>query len=268
MFEKLEAYKQYLINMNLSDTYYVYLKILFKYMQENNIKWEELNKDNFTTFIKAHNYSYSATNIHVKAGRNFCKYLGQTDSVFFHIPLLREPQKIPKYITKEELDSAIRNIVTYNSRLSMLKVNALLSLLFYSALSKKELVDLKRKDFDFEEKIVKSYRTKTKTETIHYYPEEVRDKIKRYFESEPEVKNAFNTDISGIDYLFGVISKYLGRKISPHQARHGGARYMHDNGLSLANIQLILGHRNITTTLRYVQADEKGARIEYRKKIG
>lgn len=51
----------------------------------------------------------------------------------------------------------------------------------------------------------------------------------------------------------------LNKKINIHQLRHSRATYLYEiEKQSLANIQKLLGHASIETTMRYIQVDLKG----------
>jgi integrase/recombinase XerD len=46
------------------------------------------------------------------------------------------------------------------------------------------------------------------------------------------------------------------KKITVHSLRHSFATHLHEQGLSLRNIQALLGHRSPTTTALYAQLTE------------
>jgi len=117
--------------------------------------------------------------------------------------------------------------------------------------------------------LVKIYASKTKEEKIIPFPEKIRDKINQYFQSEPEENNAFNLNKGNLEYLFrAVISKHLGKKLSPHNIRHGSAKYILNRGVPITVLQKLLGHKSIQTTLIYAEADKEEIERNYRQKIG
>ena len=53
--------------------------------------------------------------------------------------------------------------------------------------------------------------------------------------------------------LTGINKNVLGRThVSPHALRRTGAKLLHDNGASLEDIQIILGHQSPATTKQYL----------------
>ena len=61
---------------------------------------------------------------------------------------------------------------------------------------------------------------------------------------------------SGISHIVARIGLRAGVEVSPHRFRHTCARAMLAAGLTLPEVQRILGHSNMTTTARYLSALE------------
>jgi site-specific recombinase XerD len=65
---------------------------------------------------------------------------------------------------------------------------------------------------------------------------------------------------SGVRYLLrkhlpDYKTPILGRRIHPHALRHAAAVHMLKSGVEFATISQLLGHANVTTTMRYARAD-------------
>jgi site-specific recombinase XerD len=268
MREKLEQYKQYLINIHRSLVYYNFLNPFFKYLEKEQLEFSTLTKDQLAYYFKYTKYSPNAINNLIKACRNFCQYANIDNHPCFEIPLVKVVRKIIEYMTLEDIEKSIKYVATYSKRFNSDKVACLLYFMFYTGVRKSEIVNLKRAKFDLENCTVLIYEEKTKQEKIIPYPFSINDKLKAYFKSEPEELNAFNIKSKQIDYLFhNVISKYLGKKVKPHLTRHGCARYLQEQGIPPTVVQKILGHQNLATTLIYMTPDQRMIEESYRKKI-
>jgi len=67
--------------------------------------------------------------------------------------------------------------------------------------------------------------------------------------------------------LAGLVQKYeaMVRSFSPHSLRHAFATHRYDVGMDLYVLMKLLGHRNLETTLIYVETSMRHARKQYRK---
>jgi integrase/recombinase XerD len=263
----LQNYKQYLLSLQKSLVYYNFLKPLFEYLINNKMEFEHITKDEFVNYFAMKKYKSNSINNVIKSCRNYCQYKNIKNHPCFEIKLLKTEQKIPNYLMIEDLKKAIRYIATYNTRLNSDKVVAILYTLFFCGLRKSELILLKRENFDFENCRVRVYQKKTKEEIIVPIIPEAKEPIMRYFNLETEEENAFNVTQAHIDYLFRVISKHLGKHITPHCARHGIGRLLDERGVPISFIQQFFGHKDIRTTMRYVTPTKEAVEKEYREKM-
>lgn len=266
---KLEEYKIYLSNIKMSNIYFNYMKLIFEYLDSNNIKFETITKEQIAQYFSDKKYDINSINLVIKAGRHYCKFIDMHVNAFQEIHLLKPAKKVRQYITLEELQLGIKYMATYNRRLDIKKFELVLYFLFYTGIRKSELYLLKRDDFNLIDCVVKVYIPKTKEERILPFPEKLRDKMTIYFNSEKEEYNAFNLKPGNLEYLFReVLSKHIGKDLSPHSSRHGAGKYLANEGMPLTTIQKMFGHKSLTTTMIYLEADQKTIMSNYRQKIG
>lgn len=263
---KLEDFKVYLTNLQQSTAYYNYLKIFFEYLETNNIKFEEINKEQLATFFAK--YKATTVNLFINSGKQFCKFVGIEKHIFFEQKTLKTESRLKIYLTLDEIEKAVRQIATYNSRLNASKMEIILLTMFYLGLRKSELVGMKREDFDLVNSTVKVYEKKTKKEKRLPFPDKLLKKLIEFFNSEEETINAFNITEPELNYLFReVLSKHLGRQVSPHQARHGAGRFMAECGINPNVIQKMLGHKDIQTTMRYIEPSQADMERIYKERV-
>jgi integrase/recombinase XerD len=267
MTNKLNDYKTFLINTQKSTVYYNFLSPFFSYLDDKKIDFDTLTKEQIAQYFSDRKYKPNSANNLLKAGRDYCKFLNKETNPFTEIKLLKTEQLIPNYLMLDDMKKAIKYIATYNRRLNPDKVVAVLYTIFFCGLRKSELVLLKRKDFDFENCRVKTYKKKTKEEMLLPFIFEAKDPILKYFNLEPEETNAFNMTKAQIDYLFRVISKHVGKHITPHCAKHGIGRLLDERGVPISFIQQFFGHKDIRTTMRYVTPTKEEVEKKYREKM-
>jgi integrase/recombinase XerD len=266
---KLEAYKLYLINIHRALTYYNFLRPFFNYLEKENIDFMTMTKDQLANYFTIRKFSANSINNLIKAGKDFCRYLGLKEHICFEMKQLDVEKKLRNYLTEDDIKKAIKYIATYNGRLDVNKIECVLYFILFTTVRKSEILNLKREKFNFENNTVKIYEKKLKQEKNIPFPVKFSEQLQLYFKSEDENTNAFNITKSQVDYLFRiVIAKYLGKKVSPHMLRHGSAKYLLGQGIPITCLQKIMGHSNITTTLIYAEADEKEIERNYREKVG
>ena len=268
MNERLISYKSYLIGIHRSDNYFCKMRVLFSYLEKNNIQFVELTKEQLAEFFTQGNYKSKSINCFLDAGRDYCRFIQLEKSPFFEIKMLKVEQKLKNYITLDEINKAIKYIATEKSYEYSTKIQAILYFMIYTAIRKSALLLLKRSAFDLENNLVRVYEPKTKEEKIIPFPDNVKKKLINYFATEKEDINAFNIDEGTLNYLFkGILSKYIGRKVYPHLTRSGGITLMFEKGLPPNIIMQIAGHKDLKTTMIYARPTQKDIERIYRERI-
>jgi len=268
----LSDYLNYLKVLKFSKVYYNSLNVFFKeFIIPKGIEFENVTREDITEYLAIKEYSPNSLNTFVKAGRHIFKnFLRKEDNVFNSIKLVQVERKIPDYISEEQLkrgiDYALITVQRYNHR----KVMALLKFMFYSGLRKSEILNLKRNDFELEKNPIEikvRVPTKGKAERLVFIPYSLRVMMYQYFNSEVEKGNAFNLCSSSLDYIVRIFAEcFPDKNISAHTFRHSYAKDLIKNGMDVTIVSKLLGHKNIETTLIYVNPDEDMMREIYKVK--
>ena len=75
--------------------------------------------------------------------------------------------------------------------------------------------------------------------------------------------------ISGIEARLRKLGKKLGiLKVHPHKFRRTLATMAIDKGMPIEQLQQLLGHKKIDTTLQYAMVKQSNVKIAHRKYIG
>lgn len=176
-------------------------------------------------------------------------------------------KKIPKYITLNFLeDSLIPMVEVVSERPFRDKV--LLYFMFFTGLRKREILGLKRENFNLEERTVKLYISKTKEERILFYTKKVRNLLADYFSIEPEKNNAFNIKESTISNLLRKLNPYFKDvHLYCHLFRDSYAVHLIKQGVDISIVSELLGHHSLQSTMRYTRLKTEDLKNKYDKFI-
>ncbi|HDK7175467.1 TPA: tyrosine-type recombinase/integrase [Clostridium botulinum] len=154
---------------------------------------------------------------------------------------------------------------------------AIIDLLNSTGIRVGELVKLNINDIDFNERecIVEGkgdkqrrvyFDARTKIHLQNYLNSRVDDN-KALFVSLIEPYNRLN--ISGVEIRMRVLGKKLNiNKVHPHKFRRTLATRAIDKGMPIEQVQHLLGHQKIDTTLQYAMVNQNNVKISHRKYIG
>ena len=79
----------------------------------------------------------------------------------------------------------------------------------------------------------------------------------------------YDLKIGGIETRLREFGKQLGlNKVHPHKFRRTLATMAIDKGMPIEQLQQLLGHRKIDTTLQYAMVKQSNVKIAHRKYIG
>lgn len=153
---------------------------------------------------------------------------------------------------------------------------ALIDLLASTGMRIGELVLLNRNDIDFNERECVVFGKGDK-ERVVYFDARAKIHLKNYLDSRKDDNNAlfvtlkapFNRiTIGGIETRLRTLGKQLGiPKVHPHKFRRTLATMAIDKGMPIEQLQQLLGHKRIDTTLQYAMVKQSNVKIAHRKYI-
>lgn len=266
MKEIVEKYKEHLIVSSNSyatiDSYTRKINSLLEAVPLDKLSTETIRSYLLTLENKL---TPSSINVYKSAFKSFTEFIERFD---IHIPKSAKlGKKLPQYFTLEFFEESIIPITELVFR-NPFKIKTLLYFMFYSGLRVGDIAKLHRADFNLENKTVRVYNKKNKQERIIPFPAKIEPLLEVYFESEPEIKSAFNFSKKGIQSLLSKLNTYFKDvNIHAHTFRHSSATYMRKSGMKIEDIQYILGHININSTMIYAHADNRQLINEYHKKV-
>ena len=154
---------------------------------------------------------------------------------------------------------------------------ALIDILASTGMRIGELVLLNREDINFEERECIVFGKGSKERLVYF---DVRTKIhlQNYLNSRTDTNKALfvslknpykRLTIGGIEVRLRQLGRKLGiNKVYPHKFRRTLATMAIDKGMPVEQLQKLLGHQRIDTTLQYAMVKQSNVKIAHRRYIG
>lgn len=155
-----------------------------------------------------------------------------------------------------------------------LKERAIVELLVSSGIRVEELCNLDVSDIDFQAMEVHVRNGKGGKDRVTYISEVARVYLQKYLISRKETDEILirsrkgRYTPSGVWVLLSKIGAAAGMKhVFPHRFRHTLASSLAASGMPIQEIQEILGHSNINTTMKYVHVNVRKVKASYEQHI-
>lgn len=285
--------------MKYIDKYLEYLKIVRKYSdktinsyRDDLIEYNEFLGDNFTSIL---NINYDDVKKYLKylyerkinknsisrklsSIRGFYNYLVRENIIntnYFN--MVNNPKKeiyLPKFLKDEELNK-IFNVCTLDTPINQ-RDSLIIELLYATGVRVSELISIKIKDIDMNEKVIKIIGKGSK-ERIVLFNNHTLNVLNIYLNDGYHTFNKKNNGYLILNkdgnklsdrYVRKVIDKLVRKagldlKISPHTIRHTFATDMLEEGSDLMTVKELLGHESLNTTSIYTHVTNNQIRKIY-----
>lgn len=285
--------------MKYIDKYLEYLKVVKKYSDktiisyyDDLVEYNEFIQNNFSDIISIDydtvkeymKYLYerginkNTISRKLSSIRGLYNYLVREDIVTTnYFERISNPKKdiyLPKFLRDEELDK-IFSICSENNPINQ-RDTLIIELLYATGLRVSELVNIKIKDIDRNEKIIKVIGKGSK-ERIVLYNNHTKKAMDIYLGDGYHVLNKVNSGYLILNkdgnklserYVRNIINKLVRKaeldiKISPHTLRHTFATDMLEEGADLMTVKELLGHESLNTTSIYTHITNEQIRKTY-----
>ena len=177
-------------------------------------------------------------------------------------------------LVKEVLSD--ENIETLRDSCNEPRDLAMIDLLLSTGVRVGELVKMNRDDIDFQERQCKVFGKGNKEREV-YFNARTKIHLQRYLESRTDDNPALfvslakphtRLTISGIEMRLRKLGKEAHLyKVHPHKFRRTLATMAIDRGMPIEQVQKLLGHVRIDTTLHYAMVNQQNVKIAHRKFI-
>ncbi len=175
---------------------------------------------------------------------------------FFRVTLKREfpdivcakrPKKLPVVLSPSE----VAQLLTTPKKL---KHRAILSTLYAAGLRVSELVGLRVADIDSKRMVIRVRQGKGNKDRYVMLSPMLLELLRAYWKERRPKERLFPVTVRCVQLLCAAMARKakLAKRVSPHTLRHSFATHLLENGENIRKIQVLLGHRSVQTTARYL----------------
>ena len=246
----------------------------------NNIAKDikHLTTDDLRVYLTSYQHQHNSSRVTIDNIRrilsSFFSWL-EDEGYIFKSPIRRihkvKTDKIIKETyTDEELETLRDNTTTIRDL-------AIIDILASTGMRIGEMVLLNKADVNFAERECKVLGKGNK-ERIVYFDARAKLHLQKYLDSRKDdnkalfvsLKNpAKRVTIGGIESRLRKMGLYLGiHKVHPHKFRRTLATMAIDKGMPIEQLQQMLGHQRIDTTLQYAMVKQSNVKLAHKKYIG
>ena len=279
-----------------------YLKVQKNYSEFTRINYEK-DLFEYSEFIKNRNYNYNdmdykkcmdyliyldnkkykknSISRKLSSLRTFYKFLVlnnySDNNPFILISSPKKEKRIPKFINYQGIEEIFN--IPDTKTMEGQREKVILEILYGSGIRVSELVNIKIKDIDFNNKTILIFGKGSKErivpfgdyalEALNTYINDGRNKYLGDNISEYLIvgKNEPNLTTRRIEQIIDKLIKKTSIKmnITPHMFRHTFATHLLDNGCDLIAVQELLGHESLSSTEVYTHVSNEHLREVYYK---
>lgn len=255
-------------------------KLVFKINNQNSNKWENLLEEDAFDYIKfsRSKYKVSSHNRKLSALKKFYKYLEKTyqiNDIFGNLKQAKTPKKLPNFFREAELFAFLDSIPEVTN--IDIRDKAMIEVLYATGVRSSELLNIKKEDIKFEEGLVHVVGKGNKERVVPMNDTSL-ESCRKYLKIRINFLGKENTNYlflnnrgkqltrQGFDKILKSRAKVANiSDISAHKLRHSLATHLLNNGGDLRMIQMILGHKQISTTEIYTHVNKRELLEEYKK---
>lgn len=171
------------------------------------------------------------------------------------IPAPRKPQKLPVVLSPEE-------VCRFLSCAGDIKENAILTTCYAAGLRVSEALHLKLADIDSQRMVLRVEQGKGQKDRYVMLSPKLLERLRNYWRVQRPRLWLFPGDLPGRPLTTDAVQKAcrkarrlagIAKPVTPHLLRHAFAVHLLESGTDIRTIQLLLGHRGLATTARYLR---------------
>lgn len=257
-----------------SKTLKLYENIIVKSLDAINKHYYQISTEDVRDYISYYQDNRNVSKITIDNMRrvisSFFSWLESEDYIV-KSPIRRihkiRTDKIVKQVYSEETIELIRQ------NTNNIRDLAIVDMLYSTGMRVGELVKLNIIDIDFENKECIVFGKGSKQRKV-YFDAKTKLHLQQYIDSRKDENDALfvslmspykRLEISGVEIALRKIGIKIGIKVHPHKFRRSLATKAIDKGMPIEQVQHLLGHSKIETTLCYAMVDDTNVKISHKK---
>ena len=171
------------------------------------------------------------------------------------IPAPKKPQTLPVVLSPEE-------VLQFLSCVQHIKHRTILTTCYAAGLRISEAVSLKPPHIDSQRMVIRVEQGKGQKDRYVMLSPKLLQSLRNWWRTERPTQWLFPGDIPGKHISKDAVEQAcqkahrlcrIPKPITPHSLRHGFAVHLLERGTDVRTIQLLLGHRSLATTARYLR---------------
>ena len=254
-----------------------------KYLDSNNLNYTKMEEEDikkYLTYMQENGKKASTISRNLASIRSFYQYLMRNKKVkqdpTSHIQSPKIEKRTPSVLTSQEVELLLEQPKDVD--LKGTRDKAMLEFAYATGMRVTEIISLNVDDVKLKEAyVVCKSRSKQRNiplgtmclKALKEYIEDARPVL-----IHDETEEALFVNVNGQRLTrqgFWKIVKYykeqahITKEITPHVLRHSFATHLLQNGAELKDIQVMLGHSDISSTQVYMQFQDSGLKTAYKK---
>jgi integrase/recombinase XerD len=171
------------------------------------------------------------------------------------IPLPKKPFKLPVILSREEVAHFLESIASFKHRTILMTAYA-------AGLRISEVTQLKLTDIDSQRMMIRVEQGKNAKDRYVMLSPQLLEILRVYWKATRPKQWLFSGDIPGRPISKSAVEQAcqkakrvsgIKKPITPHSLRHGFATHLLESGTDVRKIQLLMGHRSLASTARYLK---------------
>jgi integrase/recombinase XerD len=255
-----------------------YINTIEKMLQKINKSVIDISTNDLRTYLSEYQELKKSSRVTIDNMRrifsSFFSWLEDEDYI------LKSPvRRIHKVKTAKLIKDTLSDeqLETLRDNCTEIRDLAMIELLTSTGMRVGELVRINRKDVDFYERQIVVFG-KGNSEREVYFDARTKIHLKKYLEARTDdnkalfvsLSNPYNRlSIGGVEMRLRTLGKRAQiDKVHPHKFRRTLATMAIDKGMPIEQVQKLLGHVKIDTTLHYAMVNQTNVKNSHRKFIG